>query len=126
MKCNADGGRIRSIGGAEDAQAMAVGIDRDEGAAEHHVGRRLDDRHAASTPRAMQRLDGGAAGDRDGDLAALSFRAKDALNQATAYLKGRTLQENERVLILVEARATRTEGGALIFGAVTAEAKHGV
>jgi len=61
-----------------------------------------------------------------GDLAALSFRAKDALNAKAAYLEGRTLQENERVLIVLEFKPMRTPSGALIFGEPRTEVKHGV
>lgn len=61
-----------------------------------------------------------------GDLAALSFRAQDELRDKISYLEGRTLTEGERVVVLLEARVTRTPGGGLIFGEVEGKAKHGM
>lgn len=61
-----------------------------------------------------------------GDLAALSFRAQDALRDKIGYLEGRTLSEGERVVVLIEAKVTRTPSGGLIFGDVEGRAKHGM
>src|SRR5215510_10790052 len=58
----------------EHAQAMAVGIEGDEGVAEIHRRRRLGDRQAALLPVGVRALDRGGIVDGEGDLAAAAGR----------------------------------------------------
>lgn len=58
------------------------------------------------------------------DLAALCFRARDALDHAIAPLEGRTLAEGETIRIVLTTSVEKHQQGHLIFGHMDGLAQH--
>lgn len=58
------------------------------------------------------------------DLAALRFRAVDALDRACSRLEGRALDEGETLRIVLTASVVRNAQGNLIFGEMDGVAQH--
>ncbi|HSX21509.1 MAG TPA: hypothetical protein VLE97_01890 [Gaiellaceae bacterium] len=51
-----------------------------------------------------------------GDLAAVSFHAKDIVNEKTRYLERKRLKPGTRVKVQIECEVIETAGGGLRFG----------
>src|SRR5262245_11825196 len=86
--CSADATAIQSVmaasllptGRRKDAQPVPVRVEPDEGAAEIHVGRLLEDSDAALLPVCEGRVEAGSF-DREGELGAAAGSARRGLDR---------------------------------------------